>query len=369
MRVHFLSKRAFRPYCFTFPTRVFSRQIKEAGISTRIFYKPDDPGLTDCDVLGVLSDHFGIEHIIHQPNAITEFLERLSQQVKILVWFDTTDGACATFEPAFALVKRYFHKQLFKDRELYKTAYHERAYHLDYYYQHNEDELEKYGTKARITSHRGLEPAEIDKLRLSWNIGLGDYRSIRGQGRRFLSYWPLARFQRKISDTPSISRPIHISYRVGTGYSFPAVTFHRTRIRQEIASLAAQGGYDIRYEGRLPYPQYLQEISRTRIAPSPFGWGEICWRDFEIMLGGAMLYKPDMEHLETWPNYFEKNVTYISHAWDFTGIQAQLAGLLADPDRCQTVATAAQNRYLDSLSPAGGHVFAQHFARMIEEIT
>ena len=30
---------------------------------------------------------------------------------------------------------------------------------------------------------------------------------------------------------------------------------------------------------------------------SPFGFGEICYRDFEAMLNGACLIKPDVSHL------------------------------------------------------------------------
>ena len=30
---------------------------------------------------------------------------------------------------------------------------------------------------------------------------------------------------------------------------------------------------------------------------SPFGWGEICYRDFEAALNGMLLIKPDMNTL------------------------------------------------------------------------
>ena len=48
---------------------------------------------------------------------------------------------------------------------------------------------------------------------------------------------------------------------------------------------------------------------------SPFGWGEICYRDFESILNRNLLVKPDMEHLETWPNIY-KDEHYFKLDWD-----------------------------------------------------
>ena len=60
MRIHLLSKRpSRRAHAFTYPTRVFAKQLKEAGADVRLFFKEDDPNLTKCAVLGVLSDYFG----------------------------------------------------------------------------------------------------------------------------------------------------------------------------------------------------------------------------------------------------------------------------------------------------------------------
>ena len=61
---------------------------------------------------------------------------------------------------------------------------------------------------------------------------------------------------------------------------------------------------------------------------SPFGWGELCLRDYEAVLGGALLLKPDMSHLETWPDVFVPHDTYAPFDWDATD-PALLAPLLA----------------------------------------
>jgi len=47
--------------------------------------------------------------------------------------------------------------------------------------------------------------------------------------------------------------------------------------------------------------------------------------------------------------------------------QVEQLGLLESPSTCHRIAQAGQNRYLESLSPAGGEAFAQHFAALIQK--
>lgn len=101
--------------------------------------------------------------------------------------------------------------------------------------------------------------------------------------------------------------------------------------------------------------------------PSPFGEGEVCYRDFECFLSGAALLKPDMGHLETWPNYYEPNITYAPYKWDFSDFQPALLELLESSEKRLSIARAGQERYLQSLSPAGGEAFALHFKELIEK--
>ena len=43
----------------------------------------------------------------------------------------------------------------------------------------------------------------------------------------------------------------------------------------------------------------------TKVVISAFGLGEIILKDFETFLTGGMLMKPDMSHMETWPNFMK----------------------------------------------------------------
>ena len=73
-------------------------------------------------------------------------------------------------------------------------------------------------------------------------------------------------------------------------------------------------------KGKLPAWQYIKECSKVMAILSPFGWGEICYRDFEAILSKSLLIKPDMNHLDTWPNiYHDEN--YFKLDWDFNNIR------------------------------------------------
>ena len=67
--------------------------------------------------------------------------------------------------------------------------------------------------------------------------------------------------------------------------------------------------------GRISSWKYTKELSKTIAMISPFGWGEICYRDFEAILNKNLLVKPDMKHLETWPNIY-KDEHYFKIDWD-----------------------------------------------------
>jgi hypothetical protein len=77
---------------------------------------------------------------------------------------------------------------------------------------------------------------------------------------------------------------------------------------------------------------------------SPFGYGELCWRDIEAIIAGAVLIKPDMTHLETRPNLFENNVTYLPVNWDFSNLEEVVEHAMANPELCNGIRNEAYNR-------------------------
>jgi len=103
---------------------------------------------------------------------------------------------------------------------------------------------------------------------------------------------------------------------------------------------------------------YLRELAQSRICFSPFGYGEVCWRDFEAVYSGALLVKPDMSHVETAPDLFIADETYVPLRWDFDDLSQVVTDILADEPRRRRIVTnayeamrsyAVSNRFVDQL--------------------
>ena len=81
---------------------------------------------------------------------------------------------------------------------------------------------------------------------------------------------------------------------------------------------------------RVSYKQYTDEMRQSKLCFSPHGYGELCWRDVEGILAGAVLIKPDMSHLETLPDIYRPGVTYLPVKWDFSDLEEVVRMALAD---------------------------------------
>jgi len=93
------------------------------------------------------------------------------------------------------------------------------------------------------------------------------------------------------------------------------------------------------------YRQYLKEMRRSRIAVSPFGWGEICPRDFEAVGCGCLLIKPNLAHLDTHPNLFIDGETYVALKWDLSDLEEKCRYYLAHPDEITRITQTARDAY------------------------
>jgi len=76
--------------------------------------------------------------------------------------------------------------------------------------------------------------------------------------------------------------------------------------------------------------KYMRELAQSRICFSPYGYGEVCWRDYEAIMCGALLVKPDMAHVQTDPDIFVPYETYVPVAWDFSDLAEKMNYYLAN---------------------------------------
>lgn len=141
-------------------------------------------------------------------------------------------------------------------------------------------------------------------------------------------------------------RPIDVHSRLATKGS-PWYQAMRQHADQAIKAI---DGITLTPDGRIPHDQFLTEMRRSRLCWSPFGYGELCWRDLEAFLTGATLVKPDMSHLHTAPDLYVAGETYLPVRWDFSDLAQVVQQALADPARTRRIAENAYQTCRDYLT-------------------
>jgi len=99
--------------------------------------------------------------------------------------------------------------------------------------------------------------------------------------------------------------------------------------------------YRIASKGKVPASAYMAELADSKLCFSPFGFGELCWRDVEAMSVGSVLIKPSMSHLDCFCGIFRPGETYIPVRWDFADLEEKVAHLIAHPEERKAIAARA----------------------------
>lgn len=134
-----------------------------------------------------------------------------------------------------------------------------------------------------------------------------------------------------------------------------------SRMRQEARkSMDRLTGLKIVSHGLVSRDVYFRELYQSKICFSPFGYGEVCWRDYEAAFSGALLVKPDMSHLVSRPDIFRAYETYVPVRWDLTDFEETVQYYLADSAERTRIARNAfetvsayirDNTFLEESSP------------------
>jgi hypothetical protein len=117
--------------------------------------------------------------------------------------------------------------------------------------------------------------------------------------------------------------------------------------------------------GRVPVTQYAREMMTSKVCVSPFGYGEICWRDFEAIAYGCLLFKPNMQHVQSRPDIFQPFQTYIPVAWDFSDLNEKLLYYIRRPAECVGITARARKVLTDTFKPGW---FTNVFGELLEAI-
>jgi hypothetical protein len=227
------------------------------------------------------------------PDEMARVLDRIHERCRperlvFLDSFSPTDlRLAASVGPHVDL---YVKKHLMRDRSFYgKTTYG------------HTNLMEYCGKRFELEMEPTLYPIPdgfLDRLRVGPSFSTAPYML-----RRFLSNRPHAEPKR-----------IDLHARFATRGS----DWYSAMRHEAVDAVAALGGLNVTSGVDVPRNAYMRELASSRMCFSPFGYGEVCWRDYESIMCGALLIKPDMAHVETDPDIFVADETYVPVAWDLS---------------------------------------------------
>ena len=135
--------------------------------------------------------------------------------------------------------------------------------------------------------------------------------------------------------------------------------------REALEAAERLHGLHLVCRGRVSREAYVRELFSSKICFSPFGYGEVCWRDYEAVLCGALLVKPDMAHIETCPDIFRPFETYVPVRWDLADLEEKILYYLSHSE--QSIAIAGRARALMS-NYITGEGFLEQMAPMFRQM-
>lgn len=304
------------------------------------------------DILMMAFHHSTSEFCQLPQEQRADILKKIKAHCNMLIWLDTADSTGTCMFDVIPYVDLYFKKQLLKNTLDYcRDVYGTRTF-CEYY--HKLLGVEDETITKRYYPH--TEEKYLSKLRVAWNVGIGDIYANPLQ----LLLHPYSVIQPEFI-SPDANKTLDVQYR-GSGYS-PIAGYPRTESKRLIQEMK-----DISYPDvtrKIPKKEYIKEGHSAKSILSPFGWGEICGRDFEAIVYGGCMIKQDMSHCITYPDIYQAGKTYVPLKWDFSDFKEVLSKAASQEYR--NIAKQAQEYYKFFFTKGGRRDFAKHLISQLEK--
>ncbi len=271
-------------------------------------------------------------------------LKQLRDRYERIIYFDALASVDRLRTSALEIADLYYKKQIARDRDSYlRPLLGSRRFRT--YYQR------EYGIEEELKTRPPVPPEHLGKLRLAWNFGIGIYprEKLRLRTARVLERRLSPRSMRLLlrpPRRPRRERQAFVSARFARAFESEALSCQRRLFEEAI-------GDDPRFRtGRVDRHTYNRELRDARVTLSPFGHGEVCFRDFEAVASGSTLVKPAMEYVETWPDIYQHGETCAYAQWDGSDVVETCGALLEDETRARRLAENA----FDAMHDAYGQI-------------
>ena len=344
---------------FNCPLILCRKLFSEEEISLKFFFNKTKK-LYHSDVLFINSNVFR-PFWQKDKKEIFKTLENSRKHQQKIVWFDTTDSTWCTQFEVLPYVDLFLKNQIFQDRKHYLKQFRTGRVFTDFF-----DDL--YHTGEAEYEYAIPAAEELNKIDISWASCFENYNesrySLPNKIRNFVRPFTANFLPEKLLidfGSPIKNRTQNISARFGLGHTRPSVVAHRKAVKSVLEKFEVDCS-------RIPLSDYFKELKNSKISVSPFGVGEFCYRDYESIICGTVLVKPDMSHMSTWPDFYQADKTFIAYRWDLADLSEKLEYLLGNPVLCQKIAENAQSLYRQSISPEGRKEFVDRIILFLKRI-
>ena len=164
-----------------------------------------------------------------------------------------------------------------------------------------------------------------------------------------------------------------------TNLSRETIVFHREKLFGKINKIsklinaklynvkASRNYFDFINGNFSSFKRYVNDMKSAKIVIGPFSYGDINGRDYESIIHGALLIKPEISYLETWPALLIPKETFVSFDWDFNDLTGEkLLFLINDKQKRIDIVNRAQERYMSYINDAGMEKFCERFITTLE---
>lgn len=212
------------------------------------------------------------------------------------------------------LVKSYIKKSVLKDRSQYQKP--------------------QLGDTNLMEYYCGL--FDIEEKMVDWQVPMDVMDKLVIGPTFFTSPLILESFLNR-SEPPSDNKTLDVHARMAAKGS----SWYGKMRQLSVDKLNALTGLKTAVGPGIPRKQFMRELATAKICFSPFGYGEICWRDIEAIQAGAVLLKPSMEHLDMNPRIHIPFETYIPLQWDYSDLEEKIESVLSNDTYRKTLVSNA----------------------------
>lgn len=360
MKINVLTKWFDSPNetAFLYPLLRHKSGLKEEGFIIDYFSEISSK-LLDCDVILISSKFFSKKWESHQIQETLETIDKLKKRNAKLIYADISDSSGTVHLKMLGIIDLYIKNQVYKNKLNYMKSFYGYRIYTDYY-------NKEFKIKDRFPSYS--EPAinskDLNKIQIGWNSSLGNYGNLSFYFQKLINNFGLKLTlpYPKPNFVPINRRTIDLHARFNLKYKRNTISFQRTLLKEKLEAFLLTNKKINRY-------LYYKEMLNSKIILSPFGLGEITLKDFEVFLTGGFLIKPNLNHLETWPNLFVENKFFKSHKWDLSDLNEIIDFCLSNINIISELAYNGQKNYLSYIQGESAKInFVNQFKLIINKL-